>query len=259
DPNHVANNFSHDCLQCHSTDAWDPANFDHSNTNFPLTGAHIPLDCISCHDQGYVNTPSDCFSCHEPDFTSTTDPDHVANNFSHNCLDCHNTNTWDDADFDHSNTGFPLTGAHIPLDCIACHDQGYQNTPSDCFACHQDNFNNTTNPDHQAAGFPTDCEQCHSTSLWDPSTFDHDNQYFPIYSGQHRNEWNLCSDCHIANNYATFECIFCHEHNRNNEDDNHRGVRNYVYESAACYNCHPDGREGIIPKILIDERLDRVR
>ncbi|MCI5055621.1 MAG: hypothetical protein MRY83_05900, partial [Flavobacteriales bacterium] len=65
------------------------------------------------------------------------------------------------------------------------------------------------------------------------------------YSGNHQNEWNQCSECHIqANNYAVFSCIDCHEHNNKNDvDDDHDGVNGYVYESNACYSCHPDGAE----------------
>ncbi|MCB0274083.1 MAG: hypothetical protein KDI06_04675, partial [Calditrichaeota bacterium] len=119
DPDHVANGFPTECAVCHSENAWEPADFDHNLTDFPLTGSHISVDCIDCHDQGYANTPDDCYSCHQVDFENADDPNHVANNFSHNCLDCHNTTDWDDSDFNHDNTDFPLTGAHIPLDCIS--------------------------------------------------------------------------------------------------------------------------------------------
>ena len=34
-------------------------------------------------------------------------------------------------------------------------------------------------------------------------------------------------------------------------DDEHDGVTGYVYESGACYACHPDGRERM--------RLERIR
>jgi len=130
----------------------------------------------------------------------------------------------------------------VPLDCIACHDQGYMGTPTDCIACHESDYNNA-DPNHAAAMFPTDCTLCHTTVGWEPSTFDHDGLYFPIYSGRHRGEWDTCQDCHIGGNFQTFECIDCHEHNQADTDDEHDEVNGYVYESQACFSCHPDGRE----------------
>ena len=45
----------------------------------------------------------------------------------------------------------------------------------------------TQNPNHQTSGFSTDCVACHTTNPdWTPAEFDHDGQYFPIYSGKHR-------------------------------------------------------------------------
>ncbi len=244
-PDHVSGGFSHNCLDCHNESRWSPADFDHNNTAFPLTGAHLSLQCESCHINGqYQNLPSDCWSCHEANFTGTTDPNHVQNNFSHDCTQCHNTSAWTPAQFDHANTDFPLTGAHTSLNCVECHSQGYTNTPTECVACHQSSYNNTTDPNHQAAQFPTTCEDCHNTTTWKPADWDHDGQYFPIYSGKHKGEWDVCADCHVNTaNYAQFECINCHEHNRTKMDDKHKDVSGYSYDSQACYNCHPNGKE----------------
>jgi hypothetical protein len=241
DPNHVTNNFSTDCTECHTTDAWLPVQFDHAQTQFPLTGAHLTLECIACHADGYQDTPTDCFACHEDDYNSVEDPNHVTNNFSTDCTECHTTDGWSPAQFDHSQTQFPLTGAHLLLECIACHADGYENTPTDCFACHEGAYNNTTDPPHLAMGFPTDCTLCHNTSSW-ASSWNHDGQHFPIFSGRHDGEWNICADCHvIPDDYETFECIFCHEHNQQDTDEEHLEVPGYSYDSQACYDCHPDG------------------
>ncbi len=110
--------------------------------------------------------------------------------------------------------------------------------------CHLDDYNNTDDPDHQAAGFPTTCEDCHNTNDWEDAEFDHDSMYFPIYSGRHEGEWDECADCHVVPaDYGVFECIFCHEHNQPDTDEEHEDVGGYVYESQACYNCHPNGEE----------------
>ncbi len=74
------------------------------------------------------------------------------------------------------------------------------------------------------------------------------DQFFPIYSGKHNGEWNACSDCHTnQSNFAVFSCIDCHEHNNKTDlDDKHKGEPGYSYTSAACYDCHPKGKEGAI-------------
>ena len=239
---HTQNNFDHSCLICHNTTAWQPSTFNHNTTGFPLTGAHIPLQCISCHANGYINTPADCYSCHQANYIGVADPNHVQDNFSHDCIQCHTTSNWTQVTFNHNLTAFPLTGAHVSVVCQLCHASGFDNTPIDCIACHQSDYNNTTNPNHQSAGFPTQCLSCHNTSAWVPSTWNHDALYFPIYSGNHRGRWSTCADCHVnPNNFQVFECIFCHEHNRADTDSHHQNVSGYQYVSTACYNCHPRG------------------
>lgn len=245
EPNHVINNFDQDCLVCHNNLSWSPATFNHMNTSFPLTGAHLNILCIDCHENGYGSLPTDCYSCHQDDFNAATEPSHLINNFSHDCIQCHSTNGWSPSTFNHSNTNFPLTGAHINLNCIDCHSEGYINIPTDCYSCHKSDYDNSQNPNHTAAGFPLQCETCHNTSNWNQTTWNHDTQYFPIYSGEHQGEWNVCADCHIdPNNYVTFECILCHEHNDPVDlADKHQGIQGYQYNSQACYNCHPTGEK----------------
>ncbi|MFC2103400.1 hypothetical protein ACFLSS_03110 [Bacteroidota bacterium] len=244
DPDHIAGNFPTDCTQCHSISGWVPATIDHNLTAFPLTGRHVNVDCADCHTAGFSGTPIECYACHQSDYESVSDPDHVAGNFPTDCIQCHTTNGWEGAEFDHNNTEFALTGAHINVDCSACHSNGYSGTPTDCYSCHNDDYDTTTNPNHQAAGFPTTCEDCHSTSVWEPANFDHDGQYFPIYSGKHGGEWDQCSECHtVPNNFTLFSCIDCHEHRQSEMDPGHEGVEGYVYDSEACFSCHPTGEK----------------
>jgi hypothetical protein len=255
DPNHVSGNFPTDCIQCHTTDGWEGADYDHNQTDFPLTGAHMAVDCASCHTNGFTRTPTDCYSCHQQDYESIMDPNHIQNNFSIDCTQCHTTNNWIEVIFDHSTTNFELTGAHINTDCLSCHQDGFAGTPTDCFSCHSDDYNNTTNPNHQAASFPNTCEDCHTTTAWTPANFDHDGQYFPIYSGKHNGKWDECIECHtIPNDFSLFSCIDCHEHSNQSELDNkHLGIEGYVYESNACFECHPTGeKEGAFNHALSD-------
>ncbi len=237
EPDHSG--FPTTCENCHGENGWQPANFDHNQTGFPLQGSHRAVACESCHADGYAGTPSDCFSCHESNYNAAQDPVHAG--LPINCETCHSQVGWEPSSFSHNQTGFVLDGAHRQLDCIACHDDGYAGTPSDCFSCHLADYNNTNDPNHAAAGFPTTCESCHNTTDWNDADFNHD---FPINSGSHRRAWNDCSDCHIApGNFQVFSCIDCHEHNRPDMDDEHDDVSGYVYQTASCYSCHPDGEE----------------
>jgi len=224
-PNHVTSNFPTECVVCHTTIAWQPATFDHSLTSFPLTGAHITVNCQNCHESGYTGTPTDCYSCHQQDFENVQDPNHVLGGYSTNCIDCHTTVGWDDlTNFNHNVTQFQLTGAHVTVNCIDCHQQGYNNTPNLCYDCHVNDFNNATNPNHQVSGFPTTCENCHTTSAWTPATFDHN--FYPI-SNHHNNV--SCNECHSQPNYQP-QCLSCHLQDFNNGHN--------PGDPTDCWACH---------------------
>lgn len=231
------------CLACHPTGSANDA-FDHNTTNFPLTGAHLSTDCVECHTSGYAGTPKQCSACHTTDFNQAANPKHSTLNIPTDCAMCHTTAPgWAPATFPIHNNYWVLNGAHTGASCADCHNGNYTNTPNACFACHTADYNRANNPKHVAAGFPTTCEDCHNSNAWSPSSFHHDQQYFPIYSGNHKNEWDQCIDCHtIANNFAAFSCTDCHEHNNRSQLANkHQGVNGYQYVSSACFNCHPKG------------------
>ncbi len=233
DPNHVTNNFSHDCTLCHSTSGWSPATFDHNSTRFPLTGRHIGLNCVACHANGYQNTPYDCYSCHVNDYNDVNDPDHRANNYSHDCTQCHNTSGWGNGTFNHNPTRFPLTGAHVSLPCISCHANGYQNTPYDCYGCHQTNYNMVPDPNHVQNNFNHDCTQCHNTSAWTPASYDHSQTRFPL-TGAHVGQ--TCVACH-ANGYnnTPFDCFSCHTGNYNSATDPNHVTNNFDHDCTRCH------------------------
>jgi DNA-binding transcriptional LysR family regulator len=44
-------------------------------------------------------------------------------------------------------------------------------------------------------------------------------------------------------NFMSFSCTHCHEHSMREMDDEHDDVPGYVWQTQACYMCHPDGKE----------------
>lgn len=242
-----------DCKRCHNAQNWLVNNIPelHEANGFPLAGAHNTLSCVDCHDAGntlqWVNQGNDCISCHQQDFVSAQEPNHVAGGFSQNCVECHEpiSQEWVG---NTSHFFFPLTQGHDINDCFACHTSPQFNQQnSECVSCHLTDFDNATDPNHTASGFGTDCIQCHTTAPgWRPAGFpDHDANFFPIYSGEHNGVWASCTECHTnAGNFSTFSCIDCHEHNNSTEmADEHDDVNGYIFESNACFSCHPTGSE----------------
>ncbi len=242
-PNHTSAGYSTDCASCHTTNpGWTPATINHDF--FPLSLGHNIQDCKACHKtDNYADTSPECVSCHQNDYANTNNPNHTSAGYSTDCASCHSTNPgWTPATINHD--FFPLSLGHDIKDCKACHKTGnYADTSADCVTCHQNDYNRATNPNHISAHFPTDCVACHTTNPgWTPATFDHDAKYFPIYSGKHKDEWNNCIQCHPSpSNYAVFTCVSCHKQSETNND--HDEVNNYVYESTACLQCHPDGND----------------
>lgn len=262
-PNHINAGIPITCADCHTTNPeWKPAQYPIHDNVYPLTGGHalIAGNCEACHHGNYTTTPNTCVGCHQDNYDQTTNPSHVNLNLPAECNTCHTTNPdWKPATFSIHNEFYVLQGAHAAIagNCETCHNGDYNNTPNTCVGCHLNDYNQTTNPPHASAQFPTDCELCHTQNNWTPSTFDHDNLYFPIYSGKHEGEWNLCSDCHInPGNYGIFSCIDCHEHNQPEMDDKHSGVAGYQYNSIACYNCHPDGQGGKMHSPMPDRKRE---
>ena len=245
-PDHTRLSIPQECDDCHSTQpGWMPATFDIHDDYYPLRGAHntIRNQCADCHMGDYNSTPNTCVGCHLNDYSATTNPDHSAAGFNTECQDCHDEFGWVPSSYTHD--FYPLNGAHSTLDCNSCHSGGYVGTPNTCVGCHLDDYTTTTNPDHSSAMYPTDCLLCHNEDMWVPANFNHDGDYFPIYSGRHDGEWVTCAECHTTpGNFMLFSCIDCHEHsNKAQVDEDHEDEPGYVYESNACYSCHPLGEK----------------
>jgi len=242
-PNHVQSGFSQTCTQCHNTTTWMGANFDHSTTGFPLTGAHTTIQCAQCHVNGNYNLTSantTCVSCHLKDFQGTTSPNHVTGGFPQTCQQCHSTTVWTGATFDHSTTGFPLTGAHTALQCVQCHVGGNYNLTAAntaCVSCHLTDFQGATNPNHVQSNFPQTCQQCHTTTTWGNATFDHSTTGFPL-TGAHTAL--QCVQCHVGGNYnltaANTACVSCHLTNFQSTTTPPHAAANFPQTCQQCHN-----------------------
>jgi len=245
-----------DCVRCHTTNSWliDNIKEIHQQSRFPLLGAHSTADCYACHINSASTLRFDplgvrCIDCHLKDYQATTAPNHTLGQYSKECTQCHQMNafSWSGANITHN--FFPLTDGHNIKDCSKCHldAQNYSNISPVCVSCHQNNYNNTTSPNHIQLGISTNCIDCHTTAPgWKPAKFAQHDVLFPIYSGKHNDAWSSCTDCHkVASDYAVYTCTDCHDHNKSDMDSKHSGVGGYIYESNACFSCHPTGsRDG---------------
>lgn len=243
-PNHAVAGFPTTCDLCHrpSESTWRSTGMGTFNHNaiFPLVGVHATQACAACHKNNvYRGTARDCIGCHQAEYNATRNPPHVSAGFGTTCDSCHRpTDTqWVGARFNH-NSVFSLVGRHATTACANCHvNNVFKGTRRDCIGCHQTQYSATRNPNHATAGFGTACDTCHKATdtSWQQGTFSHSR--FPL-TGRHN---VACAQCHTTpNNYAVFSCTVCH--GRSETDREHRNRNGYVYESNACYSCHPNGR-----------------
>jgi hypothetical protein len=169
------------CEGCHDPRSWQ-SRFDadaHRNTSFPLLGRHAFIPCEECHldmrDRSFIRATVQCTTCHTADFqrTASTGIDHVANNFSKTCTDCHGAYAFSPAHFPAHDTCFELSGGpHAGIRCLDCHTTlrstaatGTCNTNTAvCTNCHT-HSQPRTDPEH--TGVPgyqyqyRKCYECH--------------------------------------------------------------------------------------------------
>ncbi|HTM23145.1 MAG TPA: hypothetical protein VL172_21640, partial [Kofleriaceae bacterium] len=218
------------CAACHSSADWRQPRIDHSG--FPLTGAHARVACARCHGAAagspasYRGVPRTCEGCHQDAHAGQfrlSAPERA-------CTDCHGTERFAIAAFDHAGTGWPLAGRHRQVACAGCHPGqelrngvravryrlGYRT----CRDCHPD-------PHQTTRALP--CSQCHAEDGWRLARaargggFDHDVTGFPLRGG-HRAA--ACASCHAGRGTPRSDCAGCHR-------DGHRGRL-----GSACAECH---------------------
>jgi hypothetical protein len=144
------------CQACHNVQTWrDAGGFDHSTTDFPLTGAHRSVMCSACHlpstaadgsrEASFRSAPTVCAECHQDEHGAQF----VTAGMQKACDNCHVTARWTPSNFDHEkDSTFSLAGAHQSVSCGNCHDLRrdiggksilfYKPTPTACADCHTD-------------------------------------------------------------------------------------------------------------------------
>jgi hypothetical protein len=194
------------CADCHTENGWSPATFDHDLASFKLVGEHAEADCESCHvDRLFVGTPTDCYSCHQQD-------DEHNGQYGTDCSACHNPTDWEDADFDHNRSSFPLTGGHTGVACERCHSSGqFAGLSTACASCHGD-------PAFHAGMFGLDCAACHSVNDWS-ARYRGPHPGIADEGGRGVNHGGAsCRTCHTQTLH-TATCSACHDGNPEQEGD----------------------------------------
>ncbi len=245
------------CSHCHTVDSWNRPTIEHKE--FKLTGMHKKLPCTACHDTsaadrkagqgpGYRRLPKTCEGCHEDvhlgQFRLSVP--------TRACDDCHDTNSFEIADFDHLKvTGYPLEGKHGSLECTKCHPQQrlrdgsqtvrYRLGFNECQNCHANPHRSLgeiartrqdSGPSSKNRGAKQfiRCSLCHIAESWKVSVsgpvsggFDHGLTGFPL-TGRHKT--TACTSCHRTDKPLTRQCEGCHR-------DAHEGRL-----SSRCDACH---------------------
>ncbi|MEO8199391.1 MAG: cytochrome c3 family protein [Gemmatimonadota bacterium] len=226
------------CNVCHDARDWGFATrFDHARSRYPLTGAHVNVDCSSCHkppvqgaarnDKGEpipVFRPvrfNQCSDCHR---------DPHAGRLGGTCDDCHVTRGFrviGRDQFNHERTRYPLRGKHAAVACAGCHDanSAQQWSPSftTCGSCHRDAHAGQA----VIAGKAADCAQCHSVNGFAPGVFSmvqHRGTRYPL-EGRH----------------AVIECTKCHVRRSGPAADSLGSARVVLRPAFTnCRSCHAD-------------------
>lgn len=240
------------CTTCHTLENFTQRlDFDHSKTEYKLTGKHAKTPCQKCHvfTKDFLLLPDklppgrppsetpmsaqkfkskflfpeiatlNCAACHK---------DVHKGKFGPKCSDCHGDRGWKmTIDF---HKGFTLSGVHYTLECEECHTQGRRlgGMSENCYGCH--------GKDDIHGGALPRCGACHSQHFWDVSEFRHSLTEFPL-RGVHRSL--DCHSCHQGGIYkgAPTRCMSCHYKDvapiLNHPTHPHSGFLN-----EECSNCH---------------------
>lgn len=197
----VKDGINTNCSVCHNTKAFNQEVYSveqHNKSRFKLEGGHLATPCVICHKKSgnwnFREIGIRCIDCHKDIHNEQIDQKYYP---EENCTVCHNPSKWGNVSYDHSLTGFTLSGKHAKIGCGDCHYapdstghkiQKFASLPKTCTACHIDaHFQQ-----FDLAGL-TNCSNCHTLDQWRIDNFDHNTTAFKL-DGQHKNV--ACEKCH---------------------------------------------------------------
>ncbi len=222
-----------DCLSCHDLNRWQPASkFDHSRSDFTLTGAHQHLECRSCHPRsgsdghGFVRysgiSAVFCTDCHE---------DIHGNALGADCTQCHNTVAWaqyNEEQFHHDLTRYPLQGKHQSVGCKSCHITLQIRDFDRCDDCHSDVHAGQMDDRNSVEG----CDSCHSVDGFIPALYNV--------------ERHMATDFPLDGAHLAIPCNLCHIKEMDSKDS-----AVFKFTDTGCSACHADPHEGRVDAFLI--------
>ena len=210
-----------DCGACHDAKAWKPApDFDHAQTDYPLTGKHRKVKCDGCHPSVRDETTpkatfpppvSETFMKFTPiEFRSCLDchKDFHDGKFGQRCQSCHTVEGWKiirnagaERAF-HDKTRYPLKGEHLDVTCVACHGPFPGQKAKfkglafeQCSSCHADAHEGQLKP--AKGGKAPDCEACHSVDRFLPPRFTLEQHQKTDYPLEGAHQVVACNTCHV--------------------------------------------------------------
>ena len=157
--------------------------------------------------------------------------------FPGDCSLCHKSGSWaeirEDFEFDHDETGYPLSGAHTDATCLMCHnDRGpvSQYAARGCAGCHEDTHRGRLG---------TSCTSCHDELTWRPTEAIelHSRTRFPLIGPHAAAE---CFTCHEGAQVGNFEgldpgCAICHSDDITRATDPDHVTQGLT---SDCQQCH---------------------
>jgi hypothetical protein len=260
-----------DCSYCHQESAWKPApGFNHNETDYKLTGKHAKVKCSGCHPSvkddekhgfpgpknetflRFADVPfGSCLDCHK-DFHN--------GRFGQRCQSCHTTADWKqirnaaaELEF-HDKTRYPLKGAHVDVDCKACHGP-FPGIPAKfkkmafeaCTDCHAD-----AHVGQLGGGKTPDCASCHTVDGFTPAKYglpEHAKTKLPL-EGAHAVV--PCDGCHAqtpALSKSIPKAVLADLKKRKRPERFDLALFRFTKDVAACDSCHKDVHQGQLSKV----------
>lgn len=246
------------CTDCHGQESWKPADgFDHRESRYPLTGAHVRVACERCHPAEPTSEPGVariryrgiaagwCGDCHR---------DPHAGRLGNRCQSCHQTASWKtgaEQTFEHERTRYPLRGRHRTATCESCHRGDLLARISDfdqCASCHADQHRGQFLERRDRGA----CDACHDLQGFSPPRYgltDHQESTYPL-EGSHLAV--PCIACHRPVSSARLRQLRPVDRKRAPVDPEHALLR-YQFASTRCRECHADPHRGALDRYMATE------